>query len=240
MRMGNVPSINDGIVREQVRIPVMHGSLAGELAYHSSQRPRFAAVLVNPHPHMGGSMQNNLIAALATGLAAAGGATLRFDYRGVGQSDGTHLDLTRSLAEFWQSGHAPEDPLMIDDARAAMEWMRGTVHAPTIVVGYSFGCYAAVHALRASPDALILISPTISQHDLTRLAEFSPRTLVLHSDNDFATPADATRSWVSQFDFPIVSICYSGAEHFFRGRENGVIADCTRFVDSAMATMEVA
>ena len=42
-------------------------------------------------------MRNKLIAALATGLAKAGAATLRFDYRGVGQSDGTQLDLAASL-----------------------------------------------------------------------------------------------------------------------------------------------
>ena len=229
-----------GVVRELVHVAVGDASLAGELAYPESQPPRFAAVLVNPHPHMGGSMQNKLIAALATGLADAGAATLRFDYRGVGQSDGTQVDLAESLAEFWRRGQAPEDPLMIEDARAAIDWMSKTVHAPSVVVGYSFGSYAAVQALRAAPDGLILISPTIAQHDLSRIAELSPRTLVLYSDNDFATPGDMTRRWVSLFDFPILSICYGDAEHFFRGREQTVTSDCLRFINSALAAGEAA
>jgi len=240
MSAGNAHAFAQNIVREQIRIAVSGGSLAGEFAYPDSARPRFAVVLVSPHPHMGGSMQNNLIAALAPGLAAHGAATLRFDYRGVGQSDGTHFDLVQSLAQFWQRGHAPEDPLMIEDARAAMEWIRGTVAVPSIVIGYSFGAYAAVQALRESPDAMILISPTIVQHDLQRIAELAPRTLVIHSDNDFATPVEQTRRWASQFDFPVASICYSGAEHFFRGRENEVTADCSRFIESALAATEAA
>ena len=229
-----------GVVRELVKIAAGNASLAGELAYPESRSPRFAAVLVNPHPHMGGSMQNKLIAALATGLADAGGATLRFDYRGVGQSDGTQLDLAESLAEFWRRGQAPEDPLMVEDARAAIDWMSKTVDAPSVVVGYSFGSYAAVQALRAAPDGLILISPTLAQHDLSPIAELSPRTLVLYSDNDFATPGTVTRGWAWQFDFPIVSICYRDAEHFFRRREQTVVSDCLRFINSALAAAEAA
>src|SRR5262245_12832064 len=98
------------ITLERVRIPVADGQLSGELAYPDGP-PAFASVIVNPHPHMGGSMHNNLVTALADRVASHG-VTRRFDYRGVGESDGTRLDLADSLGEFWKTGKAPEDPLM--------------------------------------------------------------------------------------------------------------------------------
>lgn len=227
------------IVREQVRIPIGAASLAGELAYPECQRLRTGIVLVSPHPHMGGSMQNNVIASLAMRLAVSGAATLRFDYRGVGQSDGTQLDLTASLAEFWQRGSAPEDPLMIEDVGAAIDWIQSIV-ARIVIVGYSFGCYSTVQAMQASPAALILISPTIVQHDFARLNRFAPPTLVIYSENDFATPAARTQDWMAQLDFPVASKCYAAAEHFFRGLEDDIAADCIAFLTATLGAMEAA
>jgi alpha/beta superfamily hydrolase len=227
------------VERERVRIPVGDDALAGELAY-APRQPLFAAALVNPHPHMGGSMANNLIVTLARVLAEAGGATLRFDYRGVGESDGTRLNLHESLARFWQTGYAPEDLLMIADARAALDWMRHIVDAPLVVVGYSFGAYAAVEALDEDPAALVLISPTVARHDFAGLCDRAAPTLVVFSDNDFATPADVTRRWAARLRQPVMERCFTGAAHFFRGRERAVADACAGFVRSVLRRTEAA
>jgi alpha/beta superfamily hydrolase len=221
---------------ELVRIPVENGTLAAELAY-PDDRPAFAAVIVNPHPHMGGSMQNNLVTALAERLAETG-VTLRFDYRGVGESDGTRLDLADSLGQFWRTGNAPEDPLMVEDARAAIRWLGSNIDAPLIAIGYSFGAYAAVRALDDDPAALILVSPTITQHDFKSLDARQMPTLVIFSDNDFATPAVRTWAWASQLPFPVLLKCCAGAEHFFRGQETSVSDCCAAFIESTVRFRE--
>lgn len=230
----------DTITRERIRIPVAELSLAAELAY-PEREPKFASVLVNPHPHMGGSMENNLITMLAAKLAS-GGVTLRFDYRGVGESDGTRLNLAESLGQFWRTGHAPEDPLMIDDARAAIRWIGADIPRALVVIGYSFGAYAAVQAIGQAPAALVLISPTITQHDFSRLVALpcAVPTLLIYSDNDFATPPERTRQWAARLPFPVVERCYSGAEHFLRGREADVAACCGEFIASTLRVKEAA
>jgi alpha/beta superfamily hydrolase len=227
----------EGLVRERVRIATpTRGTLAGELAYGATD-PAFGVVITNPHPHMGGSMENNLVAALASRLAEEGAATLRFDYAGVGESDGSRLNLHESLAGFWRTGHAPEDPLMADDARAAYLWMRRQLEAPLSVIGYSFGAWAAVEAMdnTAQPAALVLISPTITQHAFDRLGARPIPMLVAYSDNDFATPAESTRRWIAGLGIPVVERCFCGAEHFFRGCERTVAEVCIGFFRSLLS-----
>jgi len=68
---------------------------------------RGAVVIAGPHPLLGGNMRNNVVRCLGDGLAEMGFLTLRFDYRGVGRSRGPQGDVTRHLAEFWKTSHAP-------------------------------------------------------------------------------------------------------------------------------------
>lgn len=223
------------LTQEVVHIPGPLGTLAGELAY-PEQSASGMVLLANPHPHMGGRQENYLIACLATYLAERGWLTLRFDYSGVGNSEGPRVDMAESMAAFWATGHAPEDSRFLDDVRSVITWLCGEFNLPLTIVGYSFGSYAAVSAMPDDPAAIILISPTINQHDFSLLSHCTAPKLVIYSDNDFATPFEITRDWFENLPDPKQQVCMSGGEHFYRSRERDVADVCAHFIAQSIRT----
>lgn len=231
-----MPEPASEIIQERVWIDGPR-RLAGELAYPMCDAPRMTALLLNPHPYMGGSMHNNVIAHLHLALARAGAATLRFDYSGVGESAGQPIDVARSMAEFWATNHAPADELMIDDAIAARDWMRAHATGPLHLVGYSFGSHVAVRLLTDDAASLTMISPTITHHAFEPGFARGVPTLVVVSDNDFATPSDRFNSWLASVGAGecVQTRCFAGAQHFFLDQEAGVATCVTQFVGLAGA-----
>lgn len=216
--------------------------LAGELAYPMGDDPVGAALLVNPHPYMGGSMHNNVIAHLHAALATAGLVTLRFDYSGVGESAGGPIDVAKSMAEFWATNHAPVDALMIEDAACAMKWLRERTRLPLCIVGYSFGCHVATRIVPDDAASLALISPTITHHEFAPGFPRGAPTLVITSDNDFATPITRFDAWlkdVAQSDVQ-ATCCIAGAQHFFLGQEPQVSARVAEFALLSLANQREA
>ena len=193
------------IVRERVRF----GAIDAELAYPADAEPAGAVAIVPPHPHMGGTMDNNLVTALAASLATTR-ISLRFNYSAA-------ADAPASLAAFWSTGHAPEDPRLIDDASIAISQLRNIAGVEPAVVGYSFGAFAAWSLDLAGP--LALISPTLTRHDFA--GRRSPM-LVVYSDDDFATPRDVSERFckAQRCQRHLVP----GGQHFYRGSE-AVVAD---------------
>jgi len=225
--------------QERIAIPGAAGLLAGELAYPTGA-PRAAVLLLNPHPLMGGRMDNNVIAHVAEALAAAGTVTLRFDYRGVGRSNGPAVDVPAAMAEFWAHGRTPHDPLMIDDGRAALLWLRRSVRLPLFVIGYSFGAHVGAHIMPADARGIILITPTLTHHDFAP-AEHTPfNALVVVGQSDFATPLEHTMHWARSLPGSTSVRVLSGGGHFFRGIEPRVADACLSFIESTLTSMEPA
>lgn len=231
--------MSGGILQERVRFAGSLGRLAGELAYPWSQ-PQAAALIVNPHPYMGGHMDNNVVAALAAGLARAGLATLRFDYAGVGESSGPAVDLVAGMAEFWSTGRSPMDRAMSEDVASAAKWLRANAPLPLVLVGYSFGAHAAQAALADHVAAVVLVSPTVVHHDLFVLAALTLPRLVIYSDKDFSTPRQRTEAWLAAMTPPVVARCIRGANHFFKGRETELVGICRRFLSEHLVLKEEA
>lgn len=216
------------LTSEKVRIPAASGTLAGELTYPFG-RTSFAALIVNPHPHMGGRSGNKLLVRLAEVLAGDGGIVLSFDYSGVGESDGSRIDVAESMSQFWQTGSAPEDPRMVDDTEYARAWITEATRLPLMSVGYSFGAYAATMALTGAVGGLVLISPTVKQHDFSALQRRTIAKLIVHSDNDFATPWANLETWMRSLPQPLETCCIPSGDHFFRGQEDAVASACLAF-----------
>jgi uncharacterized protein len=164
-------------------------------------------VVCHPHPLYGGDMENPVVAVAADVGRAAGLATLRFNFRGVGRSGGTH-------------GHGEAEP---EDAEAALGQLERLlpVAARVGVAGYSFGAAVAARAAARRGDvALALIAPPLgveAYRALPRIPDSVAPILVIAGTRDeycSASTLHGLRREVPRVEVVVVE----GADHFFAGR----------------------
>jgi alpha/beta superfamily hydrolase len=211
------------LVIESARLLTGPYSLEGELAYGEDVRaPRGAAVLACPHPLLGGNMHNNVVRGLGDGLAGRGLVTLRFNYRGVGQSEGPSVDVARHMAEFLKTSHAPNEMDLFQDVQAAVTYLRKSLGTtlPLALIGYSFGCALLPHVhVLGQPTAYVLIAPPLGRHDYQALTRVRGPFLVIASEVDFAIDVRRLREWFEQLPAPKRLVLAARDSHFFRGHE---------------------
>jgi hypothetical protein len=215
-------------IRERLWIDGPRGRLDAELAYPAGD-VRGAALVAAPHPYMGGSMAHPLLVRIAGALAEEGFIALRFDYGGVGRSAGAPVDVAASLEEFWRSGAAPEDPRLVEEARAAAAWLEARAGSPALV-GYSFGAFAAARIAGGGTPAMVLVAPTIARHDYVCAALPVIPALVVFGPGDFVTSEEELVAWARGLPGPTRLAFVAGGDHFFRGREDEVAATCRAFL----------
>lgn len=174
------------------------GHLEG-IAHVPDDQPQAIAVVAHPLPTMGGTMENKVVTTLAKTFTELGFATLRFNFRGVGNSEG----------EFDSGDGEVEDVLaVIDYGRQAFGEL------PLILSGFSFGGYVQARvAQRLLPDSLVLVAPAVGRFAMPHVPK---GTLVIHGDKDDVVPFADALEWAREQHLPIVVL--PGAEHFFHGR----------------------
>lgn len=183
---------------KHVAIPAPIGHLEG-LFEDGDDVAGAALVFCHPHPQYGGSMYDGVLDCAARALASRARACLRFNFRGVGASDGD-----------WDGGSGE-----VDDVVAAAQYIVG-MHpdAPLWIVGYSFGAaMAASAAQRLSPARLILIAPPAGRMQLPPITGDCD---VIYGDRDAFIDPDMLREWAPT-NLRLHGI--TGGDHFFAGRE---------------------
>ena len=146
--------------------------------YHRGKRDP-ACVIASPHPAVGGSMIQPVIAELAWALTRAGHATMRFNYRGVGASRG----ISRHEAGSMQIGDVSDE---VEDLYKIADQLMATTHQPAVcAVGYSFGAKVALEA-SADPRVshLVLIAPPNKLSDFTRLSAVQKPVFIVCAHHD--------------------------------------------------------
>lgn len=163
------------------------------------------AVITHPHPLYGGSMHNNVVWAATRALGARGWSTLRFNFRGVGQSTGAY---GQGLAE-------------VADVRAAVAYMATRQPGPVYLVGYSFGAYVAARALLEGLKAAgaALISPPFAFMEMEFLPQVPGLNLIVVGAEDDLCPHEALKAmWGNRQPGPEIRVL-PGADHFYQGYE---------------------
>lgn len=206
---------------ERVRIAVdAKLSLEGALSRPAGAE-RGAALVLHPHPLYGGSMDNNVVAALVAGALAAHWAALRINFRGVGQSGGRH------------DGGAGEQA----DANAAAAWLRQALPGPLALTGYSFGArVASLAAAGMGPLAGgVLVAPALVLGELGAWPPDAGPLLVMAGDQDPYTSLAGLRGYVAGAGARARLDVLKGADHFLLGRESALAAETAKWL-SGLAT----
>ena len=230
--MPPLPASESPTVTENVQIPAGDHLLHGELAYPETGRARGIVVFAGPHPLLGGNMRNNVVRSLGDGLAQKGFMTLRFDYRGVGRSEGPRIDITEHVAEFWQTSHVSHEMDFWHDVQGAVAFVEQTSHGlPLALVGYSFGCALLPH-VRPHHDltGMVLIAPTVTKHDYDTFSSVTSPLLVVASGDDFATDGSRLDDWFNQLTMPGRLVRKHCDNHFFRGHEDWLTETVFQFL----------
>lgn len=160
---------------------------------------RGIAVIAHPHPLFGGAMENKVVQTLARAFAELGYVAVRFNFRGVGASEGVH-DEGRGETE---------------DAVAVAEFVRREYPGlPLLLAGFSFGCFVQARAAqRLDPERLVLVAPPAKRFDVPHVPA---NTLVVHGELDDLVPLADVLDWARPQELPVMVI--PGGEHFFHGR----------------------
>jgi alpha/beta superfamily hydrolase len=162
---------------------------------------RGVAVICHPHPQHGGTMDNKVAQTLARAAIALGWRSVRFNFRGVGASEGA-----------WNEGRGE-----VDDALAVIAALRRPGEA-LLLAGFSFGAYVASQAAArlsddAKPRRLVLVGPSTQKQQMPPVPA---DTVVIHGEADDVVPLSATLDWARPQALPV--IVFPGVGHFFHGQ----------------------
>src|SRR5262245_26010577 len=161
-----------------------------------------AAVICHPHPQFGGTMENKVVARCARYISESGIEAIRFNFRGVGQSEGS-----------FDNGRGERE-----DLSAVIDHISNSSPDSRIaVVGFSFGAWIGLDVGDRDNrvHALVGLAPPVRMFDIEHLSSSSKPKLIVYAENDQYTPASATRAWIASSKQPIESACISGVDHFF-------------------------
>lgn len=178
--------------------------------YHqSNQDGAPIALILHPHPQYGGTMNNKVSYALYRTFADQGFNTLRFNFRGVGKSEGAYDDGEGEL----------------NDAAAALNWLQSSNPNARAhwVAGFSFGSWIGMQLLMRRPEvtSFVSVSPPANRFDFGFLAPCPVPGLIVQGELDEIVPHESVNRLVSKLhmqkgikiDYQLVS----GADHFFGG-----------------------
>jgi hypothetical protein len=167
--------------------------------------PVGVAVICHPHPQGGGTLDNKVVQTLARAFMEVGWAAIRFNFRGVGSSEGS-----------WDDGRGE-----LDDALAVISAARERTEfaaLPLALAGFSFGGFIATAAAERLGDAdkprrLVLVAPSTEKQQVPAAPADS---VVIHGDVDELVPLAATLAWARPQSLPV--IVFPGVGHFFHGQ----------------------
>jgi len=195
------------------------GRLEGRY-HHSRTTNAPVALLLHPHPQHGGTMNNKVVYALYHTFVRRGFSTLRFNFRGVGRSQGR-----------FDNGQGE-----LSDAASALDWMQ--TYNPNAsacwVGGFSFGAWIGMQLLMRRPeiDGFISVAPPANVYDFTFLAPCPSSGLIVHGADDELVPeasaAKLAQKLSAQRNIRVSYRTVEGANHFFGNH----IDPLTEVVDS--------
>jgi alpha/beta superfamily hydrolase len=165
--------------------------------------PAAYAVVCHPHPLFGGTLTNKVVHTLARAFTDVGMPSLRFNFRGVGRSAGTH----------------DEGRGEVQDVLCAVRYCRERwPQARLWLAGFSFGAAVAVRASSAAqPGGLVAVAPAVDRLDIAAVMPTCPWLVLLGDADDVVSPQRMLEWAQGRSPAPVTQVL-AGAGHFFHGR----------------------
>jgi alpha/beta superfamily hydrolase len=161
------------------------------------------AIICHPHPLHGGTMDNKVVYTIHKALNTVNFTTIRFNYRGVGRSEGSYGD---SIGEF-------------DDLMTIINWVKiKKPNCKILLAGFSFGAFIAFKASKEINCLyLISIAPAVQNQDYNNYLPIECPWLLIQGEQDEIVPAQTVLEWVNSLDNKPEIIKLPDASHFFHG-----------------------
>ena len=198
------------------------GRLEGRY-YASKEQNSPLALVLHPHPQFGGTMNNRVVYQIYHAFVERGFSVLRFNFRGVGRSQGT---FDHGVGE-------------LSDAAAALDWMQSfnPNSNQCWIAGFSFGAWIGMQLLMRRPEisGFLSIAPPANMYDFGFLAPCPSSGLILHGKADQVVPeADVAKLYqrlAAQRGLDIRYLEIDGANHFFDGYIDEMTAEIEKYLD---------
>ena len=201
-----------------LEIPGAAGNIEGLLQEYEGADHSLIAVVCHPHPLYGGTLHNKVAHRVASTLHTRGAAVLRFNFRGVGKSEGTH---DRGRGE-------------LDDGLVVLETLRRRYPAAHVwVAGFSFGSWVAsrMAAAESAVERLIMIAPPVHTQTFEEMRGSPvPKLVVQGTGDEICKPENLARVFPTWAD-PKRLVEVPGGSHFFDGQ----LADLGSAIEQGLA-----
>lgn len=196
--------------------------------YHHSKQPNAPIVLLlHPHPQYGGTMNNKVVYALYQIFVKRGFSALRFNFRGVGRSQGR-----------FDNGQGE-----LSDAASALDWMQAQNPnaSDCWIAGFSFGAWIGMQLMMRRPEinGFISVAPPASMQDFSFLAPCPASGMIIHGDKDEVVPLAAVTKLAqklsSQKNIKIDFRVVEGSDHFFQNSIDALVGHVDDYLNKVLA-----
>ena len=199
------------------------GRLEGHYT-HNTKPQSPTALILHAHPGHGGNMNNPLSLKLHKLFSDLGFSTLRFNFRGVGKSDGEHDGSEGELA----------------DSAIALDWLQNQNQDSQEywICGISFGAWVGMQLLMRRPEILkfVLVSPPVGKYDFNFLAPCPASGVVINADKDPLVEVNLIKDVVKRLNqqktIDVKQEVIKSSDHFFNNNENKVIEKVKKYCDT--------
>jgi alpha/beta superfamily hydrolase len=190
-------------MEQKIAFSTGSSDIEGLLFKNSDDR---GVVITHPHPLYGGNMHNNVVGAIAQTYQRLGYSTLRFNFRGVGGSQGSYGD---GIGEQ-------------EDVRAAIAYLADLGLGRIDLAGYSFGAWVNGN-LSCPGDGIanmVMVSPPVAFMDFGPVAATGCLKLIITGSRDDIAPVELIRQSYPQWNAEARVVVIDGADHFYGGYED--------------------
>jgi alpha/beta superfamily hydrolase len=180
------------------------------------------ALVLHPHPLYGGTMNNKVVFRTYKTLAEHGFTVLRFNFRGVGKSQG---QFDNGVGE-------------MTDAATALDWLNlnNPLSNFTLIAGFSFGAWIAMQLIMRRPEInnFIAISPPVNKYDFSFLSPCPISGLIVQGNQDSVVSEDAVFDLANRLSKQRYKVI-PGADHFFRGKNDDLDEVISEYLESSLS-----